>query len=618
MDRFDGDRVISEIIARVDIVDLISEYVVLAKKGKDYWALCPFHNEDTPSFSVSPEKQLFYCFGCQTGGNVITFLRRKENLTYAEAVSRLAERAGISLKGSRDLAFRQKSRGERERFLQVNAKAAEFFHQQLLYSPEAEEARQYLVQRGITSESMEAFCLGFSPPGWDTTLNFMVRQGFSPGELERSGLVVSRTAGGGYYDRFRGRLMFPIWDATGQVVGFGGRSLRGEEPKYLNSPENRYFEKGKLLYALYHAREAIRHTEQIIVVEGYMDAIRLHQSGIKNVVASMGTALGLHQVQLLLRYAREVVLAYDNDEAGHNAALKAAALLKQHRGRVRVLLLPEGKDPDEFVQLKGGEAFRALLGQTHNALSFELKLLLNRIDFQTTAGKQRVLDEFFPSFQQTESELERQEAIWRLAQAFRLPEDTIRKELGQRWRQARKTRQLDKNTNPVHNKNGKLMAWERAERQLVRLMLEEQEVARSLLQRLQPVDFVSPEAQAFIEDYKYILADSGAEQPLSFARLIEICEGKPYQSWLLEITMQESSWLLLDERQKEKAVNDCVRMVMEEQKRRKLKQLNEELIAAYREGDLERGRAIEKERQRVAAAAFGDASSESSGRGEKR
>jgi len=616
MDRFDGERLIAEIIARVDIVDLISEYVVLTKKGKDYWALCPFHSEDTPSFSVSAEKQLFYCFGCQTGGNVITFLRRKENLTYAEAVAKLAERAGISLKGSREAAFRQKFRGERERFLQINAKAADFFHQQLLRSPEAEEARRYLAQRGVAPESVEVFRLGFAPPGWDVTLNFMVRQGFSPAELERWGLAVSRASGGGYYDRFRGRLMFPICDAAGQVVGFGGRALRGEEPKYLNSPESRYFEKGKLLYALYQAREAIRSAEQIIVVEGYMDAIRLHQSGIKNVVGSMGTALGLHQVQLLLRYAREAVLAYDNDEAGRNAALKAASLIKQHRGRVRVLLLPEAKDPDEFVQLKGGEAFRALLAQTYSPIVFELKLLLERIDVQSTAGKQRVLDEFFPSFQRTESEIERQEAIWRLSQAFRLPEDTIRKELGQRWRLARKKHQLDKNTNPVHNKNGKLTAWERAERQLVRLMLEEKEIACSLLQRLQPEDFVSPEAQAFVEDCRDLLCDNAEEQP--FARLIELCEGKSYQPWLLEVAMGENSWAFLEGRQKERALNDCVRMIMEEKKRRKLKQLSEELVAAYKEGDLERGRAIEKERQRVAAAVFGSADTESSGRGEKR
>lgn len=589
------DDLVAEIIARADIVEIISEHLVLTKRGKDYWGICPFHPEKTPSFSVSAEKKLFYCFGCQMGGNVITFIRSKDNLTYSEAINRLAERLGIEQKpGSQPL--KQKNRGERERFFRINSLAARFFSQTLADSPEAEVARQYLASRGISQESIKKFHLGYAPKGWDKTLNYLVRQGFLPPELERYGLVSSRTGGGGYYDRFRGRLIFPIRDHTDQVVGFGARSLEGEEPKYLNSPESRFFEKGANLYGLEVARRAVAAAGKAVLVEGYLDALSAHQFGINNTVATMGTALTPGQLQLLLRYAPEAILVFDSDEAGRNAAIRAGASIRSHGGKVKVVILPDSKDPDEFLQKHGGEAFQRLIEQASDYLVFKLQVLLDRLEHRSTSGKLRVIDEFWPDYQQTESELEKQQAVQYLALKLQVAEETIRRELQQRERRRKKGIQLDKNTNIAHTKNGKITAWELAERQILRLMLEDGSISARIIEDIGLDIFITPEIKLIAEAWAKAAA-AGEEGLIAPSVLVETIGDEASRQLLLRMSMEEEWIPLKNEAQKKKALDQCIQTLTNEKRRLRLKQLDQQLIEALQAGDLERSRALEDERR---------------------
>ncbi|MCG0277534.1 MAG: DNA primase [Thermanaeromonas sp.] len=353
------EELIEEIKARVDIVDLISEYVPLKRRGQNYVGLCPFHTEKTPSFTVSPGKQLFYCFGCGVGGDAFTFLMKREGLSFTEALRRLAERAGISLdekEGATVFGFRR----EKERLYQIGALAARFYHLILLRHPSAAKAREYLRYRRVSPEAVKVFELGYAPDSPRALVDYLRRHGFHPREIALAGLAASR-APEGSFDRFRRRLMFPVKDASGRVVGFGGRSLDNSEPKYLNTPETPLFRKGHHLYGLHLAAPGIRRQGRAVVVEGYLDAVSAWQHGIDNVVATLGTSLTAEQARELKRYTEEVVIAYDADAAGRAAALRVLEILAEMGLRVRVLPLPEGKDPDEFLQDHGGQAFRQLI-----------------------------------------------------------------------------------------------------------------------------------------------------------------------------------------------------------------------------------------------------------------
>jgi len=362
------EDLIEEIKTRIDIVDLISEYVPLKRRGQNYVGLCPFHTEKTPSFTVSPSKQLFYCFGCGVGGDAFTFLMKREGLSFNEALTRLAGRAGINL-DEREGAGTLKLRREKERLYQIGALAARFYHLILLRHPSAAKAREYLRYRGVTPEAVKEFELGYAPDSSRALVDYLKRHGFHPREIALAGLASSRGPEGSF-DRFRRRLMFPVKDASGRVIGFGGRSLDNSEPKYLNTPETPLFRKGHHLYGLHLAASGIRRQGRAVVVEGYLDTISAWQHGIDNVVATLGTSLTLEQARELKRYTDEVVIAYDADAAGKAAALRVLGTLAEMGLRVRVLPLPEGKDPDEFLQNHGGPAFQKLIEEAPSWLVY--------------------------------------------------------------------------------------------------------------------------------------------------------------------------------------------------------------------------------------------------------
>ncbi|MBD1848591.1 DNA primase [Leptolyngbya sp. ST-U4] len=382
---------IDEVKQRVDIVDVVSEYVVLRKRGKDFTGLCPFHDDKSPSFSVSPGKQFYYCFSCGAGGNAIKFLMELGKRSFADVVLDLARRYQVSIKTlePEERQEFQRQLSLREQLYEVLALTARFF-EHALRQPQGETALTYLLEKRQLSETtIQQFQLGYAPAGWQTLYGYLVEQkGFAVQLVEQAGLIVPRQEGKGYYDRFRDRLMIPIHDLQGRVIGFGGRSLGDEQPKYLNSPETELFDKGKTLFALDKARGAIAKSDRAVVVEGYFDVIALHAAGITNVVASLGTALSLHQVRQLLRYteSKQIVFNFDADAAGVKAAERAigevADLAYQGEVQLRILNLPQGKDPDEFLKANSAADYQDVLKNAPLWLDWQIQQILQQADLQ--------------------------------------------------------------------------------------------------------------------------------------------------------------------------------------------------------------------------------------------
>lgn len=380
---------IEQVKQRVDIVDVVSEHVVLRKRGKDFTGLCPFHDDKSPSFSVSPGKQFYYCFSCGAGGNAIKFLMELGKRSFSDVVLDLARRYQVSVQ-TLEPAQRQELQRQlslRDQLYEILALTARFY-EHALHQAQGEAALTYLHQpRRLSEETIQQFQLGYAPAGWQTLYGYLVEQKRYPVELvEQAGLIVPRQGGGGYYDRFRDRLMIPIHDLQGRVIGFGGRTLSDEQPKYLNSPETELFDKGKTLFGLDKARGAIAKQDCAVVVEGYFDVIALHAAGIGNAVASLGTALSLAQVRLLLRYteSKQVVLNFDADAAGAKAAERAigevADLAYKGEVQLRVLNIPQGKDPDEFLQSHSADDYQALLAESPLWLDWQIQQLLADAD----------------------------------------------------------------------------------------------------------------------------------------------------------------------------------------------------------------------------------------------
>ncbi len=370
------EATIEEIRRRTDIVSLIGEYVTLKKAGRNFLGLCPFHREKTPSFTVSPDKQMFYCFGCSEGGNAVSFLMKLNHLTFPEAIRHLAGKVGVVIP-EKPMSREERERSTlTERIHRANELAAGFFVRSL-QSPAGASAREYLRKRGIGEAAIKAFRLGFAPDGWHHLLDFLGKQGISPALAEQAGLVVARSGNErGHYDRFRGRLMIPIEDVDGHVIAFGGRVMGAGEPKYMNSPESAVYTKGNTLYGLAKTRDAIREKGFAILVEGYFDLIALWNAGILNVVATLGTALTRAQVDLIRRYTPNVAALFDPDEAGRKALARSLELFLAGNVHARAVILPDGYDPDDFVRTQGREKMDELLAHALPMADYYIERIL--------------------------------------------------------------------------------------------------------------------------------------------------------------------------------------------------------------------------------------------------
>ncbi|MBQ3725716.1 MAG: DNA primase [Selenomonadaceae bacterium] len=422
------DDFVERVTERTDIYSVVSRYVPLTQRSGRYWGRCPFHNEKTASFSVSADKGLFYCFGCGAGGNAFKFLSLIENITYFEAVKLQAQRLGIELPAQRTSPEQERRRREEKTLQKINELAQEFYHECLIKTARGEVGRKYLSGRGITAETIETFKLGYAPDEWDNLFNKMIRQNFSAQQLEAVGLIVKRKNSSGYYDRFRQRVMIPITDIFGHVAGFGGRILGAENessPKYLNTPETVLFNKRNLLFGLDKSNRAISTSGKVIVVEGYMDAISLFSAGVKNVVATLGTAFTPEHAKLILRYAKKIIFCYDSDEAGQRATLRALPIVQAAGAEVFVINVPDGKDPDEFIRKHGKEAFDGLLKNATTLVDYRMNYVLANTEHVTTDGKLRALQEILPVVVKITDETARTEYRKKIAAALSLDEMNV-------------------------------------------------------------------------------------------------------------------------------------------------------------------------------------------------
>ena len=393
------DEFVERVTERTDIYSVVSRYVPLTQKSGRYWGRCPFHNEKTASFSVSADKGLFYCFGCGAGGNVFKFISLIENITYFEAVKLQAERLGIELPAQRSSPEQERRRREEKTLLKINEFAQDFYHECLIKTARGEVGRKYLAARGITPETIETFKLGYAPDEWEILFNKLIRQGFSAQQIESVGLVAKRKNSSGYYDRFRERIIIPIANVFGHVAGFGGRILGSENsatPKYLNTPETVLFNKRNLLFGLDKSNRAINAARAAVVVEGYMDAISLFSAGIKNVVATLGTAFTPEHAKMILRYANKIIFCYDSDEAGQRATIRALPIVQAAGAEVFVIKIPDGKDPDEFIRKHGKEAFDELIKNAATLIDYRMNYVLAHNEHVTTDEKLRALQEILP------------------------------------------------------------------------------------------------------------------------------------------------------------------------------------------------------------------------------
>lgn len=564
------------------MVEIVSGYVALKKSGQNFSGLCPFHHEKSPSFTVSPEKQLFHCFGCGAGGNLFTFLMKMEGVTFPEAVRLLGKRIGLAPPADGEPDVRVKQRNRLQALLQA---AAAKFHEQLLGDGRAAKARAYLAQRGITEATIEEFNLGYALPGWDALMAPLVRQGWTAQELLEAGLIIRKAEGSGYYDRFRDRVIFPIRDAQGRALGFGARVLEsGQQPKYLNSPETALYSKGRVLYGLDRARAAASKAGYLIVVEGYFDVIAPHQAGIKQVVATLGTALTASHVLMLQRLVPKVVLLFDPDPAGVNATLRTIELFLEQGMDAAVATLPDGVDPDGFVRQFGAEAFDARIAAAQPLLAFAIERALACTPHDRIDGKMAVLRSLAPTLRKIGSRVELDHYMGLLAQRLGVSEASLRADLKQLLPapgQGRPPRPAPAPAAPALS-----LSWTGAERVLLHLWFQRRLASEQLIGRVAPEDFSHPTGRALMR----LIVESA-----------EWAEADPVSAVSARVSTDETlaaavahlSLLELEYDSVPKAVEECLEGLKRRRLDREIRQLEQDRRAAEADGNQQRARELQ-------------------------
>ena len=488
-----SDEIIEEVRQTNDIVDIISQYVHLKRSGRNYFGLCPFHNEKSPSFSVSPDKQIFHCFGCGVGGNVFTFLTKIEGINFVEAVQTLAERSNIQLPTLESGGDNAKEI-LKSKVLKVNEFAANYYHENL-YKPESKIAQEYVKKRRLTNETLKAFQIGFSG-SFDELYKQLKAQGFEEREILESGLV-NKNERGQYIDRYRNRLMFPICDARGRVIAFGGRVLDDSKPKYINSPENVVYSKGRHLFGLNVAKKSKDIKQRLLIVEGYMDVISLHQRGITNVVAPLGTALTQNQGYLLRNNTEQIVLSFDSDEAGQTAKVRAMEILQNMGCDIRVLQMEGAKDPDEYIIKYGNARFQNLVEKAISVIEFKVKLLKQNLNLENTNDKIKFLNEIAKLIAKVDNTIEREVYIEKIADSYDISKEAIYAEVNKLTYSGEKNSKILEKAKPVirHENNNKIQiseAIKKRENTIISILLTGDEGIYQLIKQ-----------NIKIEDFKY-------------------------------------------------------------------------------------------------------------------
>ncbi|MDD3365423.1 MAG: DNA primase [Syntrophomonas sp.] len=516
MAKYEDEQNIREIESRIDIVELISETVNLSRKGNNYWGLCPFHQEKTPSFSVNRDKQMYYCFGCHAGGNIFSFLMKKDGLEFKEALEILAAKAGVEIAHPQD----RKITDQRKQIIAVNNAATQYY-QDMLMSQQGKTARDYLEKRGMIADTISSFKLGYAPDEWNSIEEYLLKKGFSAEIVKLSGLIKRSENQNRFYDLFRNRIIFPIFQYRQDVVGFGGRSIGDGLPKYLNTAETELFSKRKNLYGLSQARESIREANTAYLVEGYMDCIKLQQSGIKNVVASLGTALTEDQARILRRYTEKAIVLYDGDEAGQRETMRAITVLLGANLKVEVVSLPSGKDPDEYLDNYGKEGFlQYIQNNKYSDIEFKLNRYLLATPTIDLDSKINIINKLKVDILGLASAMEKDFYMKLLAQKLRVEENIVYQEL-----QPRHNHQpLSQNRNNIeilrdNNKYGKYGIQEK----ILAAMLKDDKVFNAIKNRIGIKFFANPDYQALVEIYDQLQGEQ--EKKVHDIRYIASAEG---------------------------------------------------------------------------------------------
>ncbi len=569
------DEIVSEVRHSLDLVTIISEHINLKKVGRNYVGFCPFHQEKTPSFTVSPEKQIFHCFGCGQGGNIFSFIMDTEKVNFPEAVKMLARKAGIRIPEKELTAAQQEQVQSKEELRRAMLLAGNLYHYLLVDTPFGKEALAYLREREVTPDSIKRFGIGFAPDSWTTFLSFAHKKDFSQETLLKAGLISSRSEGSGYFDRFRKRIIFPVHDPAGQVIGLGGRILGDGEPKYLNSPQTPLFDKGKCLYGFNHARNAIRKKGFSLIFEGYMDVIIAHQHGIENAVASLGTSLTMEQARLLKSQAEEVIIVYDADIAGQAATWRGLDILKNAGCLVRVADLPSGMDPDDFIRSNGAEIFlNKIISKALSLIDYRLKKARQKYNFDNTAEKVQYSRETIGILVDIKDVLERDSYIKKVSEELSLPETSLRGEIRRhkkpRWRQGG-SRNLDYSNNNARGVRGREALdvvlsnnsstgyssgspSEIAEKRLILILLTEPAWIKEIVGKIKEVDFNNKNYAKIISE---ILSLEDQGKPVTLAVLVDSFQDVEIKRILSALIIEEGT----EKDLQKKIIGDCLKRI---------------------------------------------------------
>lgn len=585
---------ILEIKNAADIVELVSEVVHLKKAGKNFVGLCPFHTEKTPSFTVSPEKQIFYCFGCGAGGNIFSFLMKNDGLAFPEAARSLARRHGIDIP-RRNLTPEQKKRmGERESLLKINRQAMDFFSRALHRGTPGQAAMAYLIKRGLSSEIIARFNIGYAPKGWDHLSNFFLKKGVPLARVEKSGLILPKKDGRGYYDRFRERIVFPIIDVNQAVIGFGGRVMDDTLPKYLNSPETSVYNKSRSLYGIHLSKDKCRQAQTVYIVEGYLDLLMLHQHGIENAVATLGTALTADHVRMLSRYVPRMILVYDSDEAGIRSALRCIdTFWKEHvdfsRGDVfreekadtHILVLPGGHDPDSYLREKGAGPFEKAASHAPGIISFLIEQSIGMHGL-TTEGKIRVVTDLKGPLAAINDNVARALYIKQLAERIGLEENIILEKV--------REDSSEKGKKEIRRqKNNTDQEGTRLEQQIIAMMLQFPAIL-SEIKKHNVIEFIE---NRHLQSIGKTILEHRLSSVEQISELLSRIDNPEQHRLISALAMVEESW---DE-------NGCMNLIIQfvkKGRRRRDHHILDQIKAAEKENDQEALNRLLREKQKLA------------------
>lgn len=567
------EELIEEVRTRNDIVEVISGYVRLQKKGSNYFGLCPFHNEKSPSFSVSPGKQMYYCFGCGAGGNVITFLMEYENQTFPEAVRTLAQRAGIALPEADDSKEARQADSRRAKLLEINKEAAKYFYYQLR-TERGSVGMEYLRKRELSDETMNHFGLGYANKYSNDLIQYLKSKGYSEDLIRDAGLC-NVDEKHGMYDKFWNRVMFPIQDINHRVIGFGGRVMGDGKPKYLNSPETEIFDKSRNLYGLNFARTSRK--GNVILCEGYMDVIAMHQAGFTQAVASLGTAFTSGQASLLRRYANEILLCYDSDGAGVNAALRAIGILKEAGMTGRVINLEPYKDPDEFIKALGGEEFQKRLDHAENSFFFELRQLQKNYDLSDPEQKTAFHREIARKLCTFSEEVERENYIEAVAQKYHIGFENLRRLVGTYAAQTGLAQPVIRPKSGVQKKNTAAEGIKNSQKLLLTWLVEQPQLYRQISKYISPKDFTEGLYEK-VADRLFEELEKGNINPASIISMFEEEEDQREAASLFHTKLER----LESTAEQEKALHDIVCAVKRNSYERDSAQLGTDVAALNR------------------------------------